>query len=278
MVLFGDKSLFTPSQQKLADFVERNPEEVLFLTEQEIADRIGVSIATVSRFWRAVGYDNIKAFKAKLRGAADATPSLKLETTIAGLDPASLPARMLEQTSAHLELTARELRPEELEETARFMAAARRIYVHAPGPSRALGELLSFRLGRFGLTVQLMAGSGHDLLESLAQLQSDDAVLLFCFTRMLPETEVILDCIGRTGCPGAMLTDREELRYGHPVRNSFWVSRGELGEFHSMTAPLLLIEQLILSIGLLQKEAVLKRLDVLSELRSRYANKLPRGR
>ena len=33
------------------------------MTEQEIADRLGTSIATVSRFWRAVGYDNAKAFK-----------------------------------------------------------------------------------------------------------------------------------------------------------------------------------------------------------------------
>ena len=45
-----------------------------------------------------------------------------------------------------------------------------------------------------------------------------------------------------------------------------------------MVTPLLLIEQLILSIGMLNKEKVLRKLDYLGELRTRYADKLPRGK
>lgn len=45
-----------------------------------------------------------------------------------------------------------------------------------------------------------------------------------------------------------------------------------------MVTPLLLIEQMILSIGLFNKEKVLSKLEYLGELRARYADKLPRGR
>lgn len=82
--LFPDTSGLSPSQLKIADFIERNPEEMLFMTEQEIADRLGTSIATVSRFWRAVGHENAKAFKLKLRESSDTTPAIKLEKRYPG--------------------------------------------------------------------------------------------------------------------------------------------------------------------------------------------------
>ena len=62
-----------------------------------------------------------------------------------------------------------------------------------------------------------------------------------------------------------------------PRRSPFCQS-GDMGEFHSMVTPLLLIEQLILSMGMLNKEKVLGKLDYLGELRTRYADKLPRGK
>lgn len=275
---FSDKSGLSPSQLKIADFIERYPEEMLFMTEQEIADRLGTSIATVSRFWRAVGYDNAKAFKLKLRESSDSTPAVKLEKTISRLDASSLPVKMLEQAKHHLQDTIERIHPEELEEAAGLMASARRVYVYAPGPSLSLAELLSYRLSRFGMSVRIMAGSGHELLESLAHLESEDVVLIFSFTRMLPETDVILDCVSRVQNAAIMITDREDFRYGTPARISFYVSRGDMVEFHSMVTPLLLIEQLILSIGMLNKEKVLRKLDYLGELRTRYADKLPRGK
>lgn len=278
MTLFPDKNHLSPGQLKIADFIERHPEDMLFMTEREIADRIGTSVATVSRFWRAIGSDNAKSFKLKLREHADATPALKLEKTMSGLDAASLPAKMLEQSIHHLEQTAAHIRPQALERTAELIASARRLYIHAPGPSLALGELMAYRLNRFGLSVRLTAGSGHELLESLAHLQAEDVIFAFSFTRMLPETEVILDCSRRIGAASVLVTDREELTYGVSAREAFCVSRGEVGEFHSMMAPLLLVEQLILGIGLRDQERMLGKLDTLAELRDRYADKLPRGR
>lgn len=269
---------FSPGQRKIADFIERHPEEVLFLTEQELADRLGISIATVSRFWRTAGYESGKEFRHKLRYALDTTPAVKMETTISRLDHTSLPMKMLEQATLHLRETAEKTEPEELQRAASLMAGARRIYVYAPGPAIALGELLTYRLSRFGLSVRLMAASGHEVLESLAHVQQDDVVMLFHFTRLLPETEVVMDCVRRTGCGAVMITDREEFRYGAPVDAAFYVSRGEMGEFHSMVTPLLLIEEMILSIGLLNREQVLSRLEALGELRKLYADKLPRGK
>jgi DNA-binding MurR/RpiR family transcriptional regulator len=108
-------------------------------------------------------------------------------------------------------------------------------------------------------------------------MQQEDVVLLMCFTRLLPEAEVILDYAKDTGSKAVLVTDREDLLYGLTTALSFYVSRGELGEFHSMVTPLLLMEQLVLAVGLMQKEHALSKLERLADLRSRYADKLPRG-
>ncbi|MBW4837895.1 MAG: MurR/RpiR family transcriptional regulator, partial [Paenibacillaceae bacterium] len=84
--LFAKQVKFSPGHQKIADFIERHPDEALFMTEQELADRVGTSIATVSRFWRTAGYENGKDFRLRLRQAIDTTPAHKLEATISRLD------------------------------------------------------------------------------------------------------------------------------------------------------------------------------------------------
>lgn len=277
MNLFAHKEQLSPGHQKIADFIERHPEDMLFMTEQEIADRLGTSIATVSRFWRAVGYDNAKAFKIRLRTSEDTTPALKLNKTISRMDTDSLPVQSLEASVAHLQETLSHMKSGDLEQAAVLFSEARRVYVYAPGPSAGLAELLSFRLSRFGMTVVRLAGGGHELLETLMHMQKEDVVLLLCFTRLLPEAEVILDYAGNTGSEAVLVTDREDLLYGMGASISFYVSRGELGEFHSMVTPLLLMEQMVLAVGLKQKEQALAQLERLGELRSRYADRLPRG-
>jgi len=277
MNLFAHKEQLSPGHQKIADFIERHPEDMLFMTEQEIADRLGTSIATVSRFWRAVGYDNAKAFKIRLRTSEDTTPALKLNKTISRMDTDSLPVQLLEASVAHLQETLSHMKSGDLEQAAVLFSEARRVYVYAPGPSAGLAELLSFRLSRFGMTVVRLAGGGHELLETLMHMQKEDVVLLLCFTRLLPEAEVILDYASNTGSQAVLVTDREDLLYGLGASISFYVSRGELGEFHSMVTPLLLMEQMVLAVGLKQKEQALAQLERLGELRSRYADRLPRG-
>ncbi|WP_339274765.1 MurR/RpiR family transcriptional regulator [Paenibacillus sp. FSL W8-0426] len=277
MNLFAHKDQLSPGHQKIADFIERHPEDMLFMTEQEIADRLGTSIATVSRFWRAVGYDNAKAFKIRLRTSEDTTPALKLNKTISRMDTDSLPVQLLEASVAHLQETLSHMKSGDLEQAAVLFSEARRVYVYAPGPSAGLAELLSFRLSRFGMTVVRLAGGGHELLETLMHMQKEDVVLLLCFTRLLPEAEVILDYAINTGSQAVLVTDREDLLYGMGASISFYVSRGELGEFHSMVTPLLLMEQMVLAVGLKQKEQALAQLERLGELRSRYADRLPRG-
>lgn len=63
------KSLYpdmTQSERAIADYILRNPEEIYRLTIQDIAQKTGVSLPTVFRFSRRLGFEGYKDFKVEL--------------------------------------------------------------------------------------------------------------------------------------------------------------------------------------------------------------------
>ena len=57
---------FPDTQRQLADYIAQHPDEVPFLSVHELAQLAGVSVATISRFARTIGYDSYKEFKTGL--------------------------------------------------------------------------------------------------------------------------------------------------------------------------------------------------------------------
>ena len=47
-----DVSKLTPSQKRIADFIEKSGEHILYFSETELAQELQVSNATISRFWK----------------------------------------------------------------------------------------------------------------------------------------------------------------------------------------------------------------------------------
>ena len=47
-----DVSKLTASQKRIADFIEKSGEHILYYSETELAQRLHVSNATISRFWK----------------------------------------------------------------------------------------------------------------------------------------------------------------------------------------------------------------------------------
>ncbi|MGJ9381909.1 MurR/RpiR family transcriptional regulator [Salipaludibacillus sp. CF4.18] len=148
--------------------------------------------------------------------------------------------------------------------------------MYCPGPSRGLAELLNYRLSRFGLDLHTIEKSGSELLEDILHFQKEDVVVIFGFIRLLPEANVILKQAKQVGYQTIIITDQIVSEFSTEADVVLFADRGEVREFHSMIAPLFIIENLIISIGMRNKEENLKQLDRLSQLRKRYSNELPR--
>ncbi|PZD97566.1 MurR/RpiR family transcriptional regulator [Paenibacillus sambharensis] len=270
-----DTGNLSPNQYKIADYIQKNTQLVLLSTEQEIADALGLSIASVSRFWRSVGYTNLKDFKAKAREQLEITPAAKMKSIMHKVQGDRRQHELLDMAVSNLEETMAHFDAGQFDQAVHALTGAERVFIYGQGPSQGLVELLYYRMTRLGLEMKRMR-NGSELFEDLIHVTERDLVVLFCFIRMLPESKVILEQAKQAGYRTLLITDRLVSDFTDLADYTLFASRGEMWEFHSMVAPTFLIENLIIAVGMHNQEASLRKLEELSRLRKQYAADLPR--
>lgn len=172
-----------------------------FHTHGQLAQRLEISNATVSRFARHVGCRDFKALKSMVLEQSPG-PAVKLTATL-GQGERFSPQAWLERQRAYLETTIQQLSSEEFERAVEALCSARRVFLHGKNASSSMAQLLYFRLRRLGLQVSLLPSGGSELLEGLAQAAEGDLVVLFSFSKLSREGRILLDHSRSAGCPGS---------------------------------------------------------------------------
>ncbi|WP_117148957.1 MurR/RpiR family transcriptional regulator [Paraliobacillus zengyii] len=272
-----DTSSMSPTQVKIANYIQKNTQQVLLSTENEIAIAVNVSIASVSRFWQAVGFHNFKAFKKKMQTSLEVSPAGKWKDLIDKVEKqSSLQFHTLEAAVHHLHQTMEYVSNHAFQKAVSLLTEARKVYLYSPGPSLGLATLMQYRMSRFDCDISIIQQGGSEIFEELMHVKQTDVVVIFGFVRLLPEAKVILDHSKKVGYQTIIITDQVIFDFAKEADVVLFASRGEEHAFHSMIAPTFLIENLIISIGMQHTAENVNRLEKLSELRKKYENKLPR--
>ncbi|WP_053373320.1 MurR/RpiR family transcriptional regulator [Paenibacillus sp. FJAT-27812] len=273
-----DLDQMSKSQQSIANYVVGALQQIPYCTEEDIAQAVGVSTATVSRFWRTIGFANLKAFKKQLLQSEHATPAHKMKQILNKVDheEADVVQEMLEMASANIEVTSKRVEREQFHQAVELIHCARKVYVFGTGASISLIELIRFRLNRVGVQIEGMAGSGSELLESLVHAGPEDVVIMFGFVRRSPELTVLLEHAQTAGYSAVLITDLLVSDMLEQCDLVLQVDRGELEGFHSMAAPVALIDALSVALTKRRGNQALDKLDRLHALRKKYASQLPK--
>ncbi|MDL4841199.1 MurR/RpiR family transcriptional regulator [Aquibacillus rhizosphaerae] len=266
----------SPSQFKIADYIQKNTQHVLLSTEQEISNSLKISIASVSRFWRSVGYKNFKDFKTQMRTQLEVSPAGKMKNIMRKAEGHELQYHKLTMSVDHLQKTMEHFSSNDFDQAVDTLSRAHNIYIYCPGPSIGLGHLLYYRLSRFGLHIRIIHNNGSELFEDLLHINKNDVVIIFGFVRLLPEAKVILDQANQVGYQTIIITDKLVSDFSTQTDSILFASRGDMWEFHSMIAPTFMVENLIIAVGMKNKQENLERLELLSNLRHQYSDILPR--
>lgn len=266
-----DKKDLTPAQRRIALYLEHSPEHVLLQSEQAIADTLNISNATVSRFFKQLGYTSYKAFKQAYTERLMPLPQNKVKQLIDA--NYSMPKRF-QRILEHLHKTEHGLTSKQLDKTKTLLLRADQLHIFSFGVSKGLGELLFYRLRRIGLKVHLHTEGGSEMIETLLHLKQDDVVILFSFSRLIAETQALLSVSRKRKLSTIAITDQEALAHEKAINLALMTDRGKPHEYHSMIGPLYLIERLV--------ETLIKETDASSiavelvELRSQLKRELPR--
>ncbi len=264
------------SHQRVADYILKNIEGIPFMVEEDIASACEVSVSTVSRFWAEIDCRNLKEFKHRVKKEGLVSPSLKLQVAFERMEEQGSAAAQMLDTLHYVQQTAERLSQHEFDKAVRALVEASTIHVYGPGSAHSLATLLEFRLTRFGNRVRMIEHGGHELLESLIHMRTGDAVVLFGFVAESPELATLLDYAAQCGCRTLLITDLAVSDMRQKADIALYSARGEVWEFHSMAAPLILLESLIVAVGKSQEQRALRHSEQLHRLRRQYSKWLPK--
>lgn len=237
----------TPAEERLLEFIESHREEFLFMTIGQLSAGLGVSEATISRFARHLGCQDFKQLKNTVLAQNHLEgPAGKLARTMLA-DGEFDPRRYLQQQQLCLQKTMENLDAQTFEEALHALLGARRVFIQAKSASAAMGQLLFFRLRRLGLPVELLPGSGTELLEGLVQAGEGDLVIFFGFSKVSAEGRMILRRAKTAGYRTLCFTGRLHLPAEDRADLNLYVYRGTEKEYHSMTAAAALVDTLVVA-------------------------------
>ncbi|WP_458120045.1 MurR/RpiR family transcriptional regulator [Paenibacillus sp. Z6-24] len=264
------------SHQRVADYIIKNIEGIPFMVEEDIAAACKVSVSTVSRFWAEIECRNLKEFKHRVQKEGLVSPSRKLQSAFDRMEEQGNASAQIMDTTVYLQQTADRLEQDVFNRAVQYLVEADTVHIYGPGSARSLAVLLEFRLNRFGNHVRMMDYGGHELLGSFIHMKAGDAVVLFGFVAESPELASLLDYAREAGCYTILVTDLAVSDMRQKADVALYTARGEVWEFHSMAAPLVLLETLIVAVGKSQEQEALHRSEELHRLRQQYGKWLPK--
>lgn len=260
----------TPAEQKLLEFIEGNREEFLFMTIGQLAARMEVSEATISRFARHLGCQDFKQLKNivieqnHLEG-----PAGKLAGTLFTKESFHATSYFRQQ-ALYLQKTIEYMDEQEFDAAVDALLSANQVYLHGKSASASMGQLLFFRLRRLGIRVTMLPSGGTELLEGLASAKKGDLVIFFGFSKVSWEGRVILDYAKTAGYRTLGFTSRLHAPTEERADVNLYVYRGEEKEYHSMTAAVACIDALIVALSEKMGGEGARNLQTIHKLKKKY--------
>lgn len=269
------KERLSKSDHKIFGYLLEHEQELPAITAEDLSRRLNISTATISRFWSKIGFRNLKDLKHNLYEKQESTPYSRMNAALSQWKECGIsPDLLLERLSFQLEKTFQVVKPEQVDEAVKLLISSRQVYIFAPDVSKGLGNILQYRLLRLGILLIPLPG-GSQLYDAMVNLKQGDLVLLFGYSRLLTEVQILLSYSEKAGYQTILFTDSLAEEHLSNANLTLYSFRGEPNDYHSVATPLLLIDLLIMkasqSLG-----GGLEKAKKLQNLREQYAGLIRR--
>lgn len=258
---------FTVSQQKIAEYLTQRMEEAFLLNATELAQKVDVSEATITRFIKGLGFSGFSEFKRDmgrhvLRGLSSTEKLAESAETLAPSE--SILSEILRGDIDNIRSITAEISDEQFEKAVEKLSSAWSIYVLGLRASHALALYLSFNLRFFLKSVSLLKPGIGDLPEQVIDSRSGDVLIAISFKRYTREVIDIAKKIKKRGVYLIAITNAPLSPLGQLADMGLIVKTEIPAYIESFTAPMSLLNALIAAIALKKKKTAvpaLKRLE-----------------
>lgn len=171
----------TKSEQKLADFILKNPSDVMHMTMSELADATFSADATVFRFCQKLGFSGFQGLKQALAGDLFSPAESLSQEVNADDTPQEITGKVFQNMVEALQETRKMLDYAALEQAIDIISQTKRIDAYGYGGSGVVARDIAHRFMRFGLDVHAYSDP-HLQVASASLLKPEDVVIAISHT------------------------------------------------------------------------------------------------
>lgn len=220
----------SPSAQTIANYLQKNPLAVITQSTALLAENTNTSKATVSRFFRQLGFASHQ--EAKL-----ALDTLREEGVPLARSPADAP--MLDSELNNINSTFSNIDENQLKAIAAEFISSRQVHIIGFRNGFPLALHLRQQLKQIRANVHLLPQPGQTLSEDIIDISPEDLVVLFGFRRRIQRFNVLLDQLSQKQV--VLITDPTGQQYRDKVNHLLVCHVGNDAPFDSYAAPMSLI-------------------------------------
>ncbi|MYL21982.1 SIS domain-containing protein [Halobacillus litoralis] len=256
------------SQKKVAALLLDRPDEVVFLNVSQLAAMAEVSDATITRFAVFLGYRGFTELQEEIQSSLK--QQWKTSERLKKRENTSHSFRgVLEQDVSDLEETMSLLDEDELMKVVRAVWRADKVWIAANRSAEALGVFLQYYLEKVVDDVRMIHSVERDA-DLLAHLGRQDVVIGISFPRYSKSTVDILAYAYETGVETAALTDTLSSPLAAYADTVLTAKSRMHSYIDTFTAPLSVIQALLVQVGKEKEEETEKRLEHLESIWEKF--------
>jgi DNA-binding MurR/RpiR family transcriptional regulator len=259
-ILFKDRieqhyQQLSPNGRKIADHLLHNPLDVVSSSVAIIADKTGTSKATVSRFFRQLGYASHQHAKQELNSLRASGYPLYIESS--GSDLLAQELQRIHQTWNNIDETA-------LNKLVASICQASRVTIIGFRNSYPVALHLRQQLLQIRSKVRLLPQPGQTLSEELQDISADELVWVIGFRRRPKIFQPLMEQLQKHDV--ALLADPSGQRYSEQVKHLIICQLGQEQALDSYAAPMSIISVICNRVFATMEQSAQQRISAISAL------------
>ncbi len=245
-------------QKLIAEYILKHYDKAAFMTAAKLGISVGVSESTVVRFANELGFSGYpklqKSLQELIKNKLTTVQRIELSNELVSEETAL--KGVLKSDMENIRATLEKINHKTFEDVVNSIFAAKKIYIIGLRSSSALSEFLGFYLHLILDNVHVVGYGVSDIFEQIINVSEDDLVIGIGFPRYAARTIESLSYAKSKGAKVVAITDSLlsplAARADHTL-----IAQSNMASFvDSLVAPLSVINALIISVGLREKDKI----------------------
>ncbi|MEB2629533.1 MurR/RpiR family transcriptional regulator [Peribacillus frigoritolerans] len=164
---------FTKTEEELAHYILQRPEEVSQLTISQIAKKLHISPATITRFCQKLAFSGFNEFRHELKRFVDLRNTPKNMKNIKQVDYF---AKLYQDHLGIIDNTFHITTYDNIQKAVSFLTKANKIHVYGIGSSGIAAQEFKSKFFRIGLTVEAITDPHQSMMDAV--LSNENSVVI----------------------------------------------------------------------------------------------------